>query len=173
MSHKPKTALLVIDVQKGLFEKGTPVYNADQLLDNIAALIDKAHATGAQVFYIQHCDGRDLARNSHGWELHSRLKPTGKDFHLLKEKSNSFEATDLDAKLKSMGIKDLVITGLVTHGCIKNGCLGGLEHGYQVTLVEDAHSSYSAKADQLIQEWNQKLAGEGVLLKPAAEIAFN
>ncbi len=172
MTHKPKTALLVIDVQKGLFEKGPPVYKADQLLDKITALVDQAHAAGVPVFYIQHCDGRDLAKNSHGWELHSRLQPTGKDFHLLKEKSNSFEATDLDAKLKSLGITNLVITGLVTHGCVKNGCLGALERGYQVTLVKDGHSSFSAKADQLIDEWNQKLTAEGVLLKLAEEITF-
>lgn len=172
MEKKIKTALLVIDVQKGLFEKNTPIYHADQLLENILLLVEKAHAAGVPVFYIQHCDERDLARNSRGWELHARLQPTRKDYHLFKEKSNSFEGTDLDAKLTSMGIRRLVITGLVTHGCVKNGCLGGLAHGYSVTLAEDAHSSYSPKAAQFIQEWNAKLAAEGVILKPAAEIVF-
>ena len=36
------TVLLVIDVQKGLFEKTTPIYKAKQLLENINILIDKA-----------------------------------------------------------------------------------------------------------------------------------
>ena len=172
MDTKIKTALLVIDVQKGLFEKGTPIYNADQLLDNINALVDKAHAAGAAVFYIQHCDERDLSRDSHGWELHSRLQPNQKDFYLLKEKSNSFEGTNLDQQLKVLGVENVIVTGLVTHGCVKNGCLGAKEHGYHVTLVGDGHSSFSAKASKLIEEWNEKLTAEGVLVKPAAEISF-
>jgi len=172
MEKKSKTALLVIDVQKGLFEKGTPVYNADQLVDNIRGLVDKAHAAGAAVFFIQHCTEGDLARNSHGWELHARLQPTQKDHYLFKEKSDSFEETDLDEKLKALGIENVVVTGLVTHGCVKNGCLGAKEHGYHVTLVGDGHSSFSAKASKLIEEWNEKLSAEGVLVKPATEISF-
>jgi nicotinamidase-related amidase len=37
-------ALLIIDVQQGLFKK--PTYKADELLHNINALIDRAHRGG-------------------------------------------------------------------------------------------------------------------------------
>jgi nicotinamidase-related amidase len=60
-------ALLVIDVQRGLFEKSTPVYQADELLKNISALVDRAHRAGAAVFYVQHSDQRDLRAGSEGW----------------------------------------------------------------------------------------------------------
>jgi nicotinamidase-related amidase len=172
MSRSAKTALLVIDVQMGLFDKSHPVYQADQLLDNILALVEKAHAAGAPVFYVQHCDQRDLSRDSQGWQLHPRLQPLTEDFFLYKEKSNSFEGTDLNARLKTLGIEALVITGLVTHGCVKNGCMGAKEHGYQVTLAQDAHSNFSPKAAEVIEEWNHKLAAEGVILKPASDITF-
>jgi nicotinamidase-related amidase len=36
-------ALLVIDVQQGLFKKKTPIYKADELLQNIISLVDRAH----------------------------------------------------------------------------------------------------------------------------------
>ena len=173
MGNTAKTALLVIDMQQGLFDKSQPVYKADQLLDNVLLLVEQAHAAGAAVFYIQHCDKRDLAEGSAGWQLHPRLQPVGQDFHLLKEKSNSFEGTDLDEILKSKGVTDLVITGLVTHGCVKNGCLGAKEHGYRVTLVKDGHSSFSNEAAELIDEWNEKLIAEGVEVKEAAKIVFN
>ena len=65
-----KSALLVIDVQKGLFQKNTPIYKADELLDNITALVKKAQAAEVPVFYIQHSDQRDLAFGSEGWQLH-------------------------------------------------------------------------------------------------------
>ncbi len=173
MNKSANTALLVIDVQQGLFGKSQPIYQAEQLLDNILLLVEQAHAAGVPVFYIQHCDKRDLAKGTSGWQLHPRLQPSKNDFYLDKEKSNSFEETKLDEILKSKGITDLIITGLVTHGCVKNGCLGAQEHGYRVTLVQDGHSSFSNKAADLIDEWNEKLAKEGVAVKPAAEVSFN
>jgi len=39
-----KTALLIIDVQRELFEKSTPVYQADQLIAHILDLVDRVHA---------------------------------------------------------------------------------------------------------------------------------
>lgn len=170
-SHK-KTALLVIDVQVGLFEKSHPVHQAGMLLDNILGLVDKAHAAGAPVFYIQHCDQRDLLQGSPTWELHPRLSPRVSDHILFKVKSNSFEGTNLDEILRSLGVQHLVIAGLVTHGCVKNGCLGGKEHGYQVTLAKDAHSNFNPRAADVIDEWNTKLSEEGVLVKPSADITF-
>ena len=74
MTTSKDTALLVIDVQQGLFEKSHPIHKADQLLDNINALVVKAHTAGVPVFYVQHEDARDLAHGSKGWQLHPRLQ---------------------------------------------------------------------------------------------------
>jgi nicotinamidase-related amidase len=173
MSNQSDTALLVIDVQQGLFRKNHPIHQSGQLLDNIIDLVEKAHAAGVPVLYVQHEGPNDLVRGSEGWQLHPRLHPEERDFHLLKQKSNCFEGTDLDDMLKEMGVSRLVITGLVTHGCVKNACLGAQELGYSVILVEDAHSNFSAKAAELITEWNEKLRLEGIALKPAAKITFS
>jgi nicotinamidase-related amidase len=170
--NRKKQALLVIDVQQGLFGKSHPIYKADDLLNNIISLVDKAHQAGVPVYYIQHSDQRDLVQGSDGWKLHPRLQPMEKDNFLSKQKSNSFEGTNMDERLKAKGVDNLVITGLVTHGCVKNGCLGAKELGYRVTLAQDAHSSYSAKAAELITEWNEKLRLEGVELMPAVDITF-
>jgi nicotinamidase-related amidase len=172
MENSNHTALLIIDVQQGLFQKSHPIYGSGQLLDNLLALVDKAHAAAVPVFYIQHDGPNDLVHGSEGWRLHPRLHPTPEDYHLFKQKSNSFEDTDLDERLRSMGIDTLVIAGLVTHGCVKNGCLGAKKLGYNVTLVEDTHSNFSAKAAVIIREWNEKLRLENITLKPAAGIVF-
>ncbi len=162
----------MIDVQQSLFEKSHPIHQADQLLDNINALVGKAHAAGVPVFYVQHEDARDLTHGSKGWQLHPRLHPVDGDCFLYKQKSNSFEETDLDQRLKALGVTRVVISGMVTHGCVKNGCLGAKELGYRVTLAKDSHSNYSAKAAELIDEWNEKLGQTGIELLPAAEIQF-
>ena len=169
---KSNKALLVIDVQQGLFHKSHPIYKAGELLSNIISLVERAHQAGVPVFYIQHADSGDLALGTEGWKLHLRLQPQPEDILLSKQKSNSFEGTNLDEILKSKDIDRLVITGLVTHGCVKNGCLGAKQLGYKVTLVGDAHSNYSARAAELIEEWNRKLSLEGVELKPSSEITF-
>jgi nicotinamidase-related amidase len=170
--NQNNTALLVIDVQQGLFRKSTPIYKADELLENINLLVDRAHGAGAPVFYIQHSDNRTLVKGSQDWQLHRGLQPQRMDSIIHKQHGNAFEDTNLDTLLKSKNITHLVIAGLVTHGCVKATCLGARQLGYNVILVTDGHSSYSKDAGRLIEEWNQKLGAQNCELKAASEIAF-
>lgn len=48
------TALLLIDVQRGMFNKKIPAYKGREVLGNINALIEKAHVAGAPLFVVQH-----------------------------------------------------------------------------------------------------------------------
>ncbi len=173
MEVSNNTALLVIDVQQGLFQKSTPLYKAGELLEKINSLVDRAHQAGVAVFYIQHSDKLALIKGSPEWQFHKQLQPLRHDFIVHKQHGNAFEETKLDEMLKSRDITNLVVTGLVTHGCVKATCLGARKLGYQVTLVKDAHSSYSQKAAQLIEEWHTKLAQESVALTSAADINFS
>lgn len=161
-------ALLVIDVQQGLFRKSTPIYRAEPLLNTIATLIDRAHAAGALVVYIQHASAKVLPFGSADWQLHPRLHPGEGDLVVHKHHGNAFEDTSLHAELAGRGVGRVVVTGLVTHGCVKATCLGGLELGYEVVLAEDGHSSYSKDAARLIEEWNRKLGAAGAQVVPAS-----
>ena len=165
-------ALFVIDVQQGLFNKSTPIYKAEELLDNINLLVDRAHQDGVPVFYIQHFEPRTLIKGSQDWQLHPRLQPQTRDNIIHKEHGNAFEETSLDEVLHSQNITSLVVTGLVTHGCVKATCIGALQLGYRVILVKDGHSSYSQQAAQIIDKWNEKLSEQQVEVKTASEIEF-
>ena len=170
--HGQATALLVIDVQHGLFRKSTPIYRAEPLLNTIATLIDRAHAAGALVVYIQHASDKVLPFGSADWQLHPRLHPGEGDLVVHKQHGNAFEDTPLHAALVERGVGRVIVTGLVTHGCVKATCLGALALGYTVTLAADGHSSYSKDAAQLIEEWNRKLGEAGASVAPASQIAF-
>lgn len=172
-AQQEHTALLVIDVQQGMFGKSIPVYQAEQLLQNINLLIDQAHAAGVSVIFVQHCDNRALVKGSPDWQLHQELHFLGEDAVVLKEHGNAFEKTGLDEELKGRRITTVVVTGLVTHGCVKNSCLGALALGYKVVLAADGHSSFSKDAAGLIEEWNGKLGEQDVRVVPAVEIVFN
>lgn len=167
-----KFALLIIDVQQGLFTKSTPIYQADSLFQSIHMLVNEAHQSNTLVVYIQHNDEKNLIKHSPGWQLHPKLQPEPQDLHVFKEHGNAFEETNLRELLAAENIGSIVIAGLVTHGCVKNTCLGGLEEGYQVILAGDAHSSFSKDASTLISKWNMQLAQKGVLVRKAAEINF-
>jgi nicotinamidase-related amidase len=165
-------ALLVIDVQKGLFKKTIPIFKADNFLKNINFLVDKAHENDVPVIYIQHSNDTILVYGSDDWHFHSDIKPTDKDFLIHKKHGNAFEETLLGELLQSKSVNSLVITGLVTHGCVKATTIGALDLGYKVILVEDGHSSYSKDAADLIEKWNQKLSENGVFVKSAEGIKF-
>jgi nicotinamidase-related amidase len=166
------TALLVIDVQRELFAGSTPIYQAEALLANINLLVERAHAAGAPVVYIQHSSPKHLLLESDGWQLHPALRPTDIDLMVRKTEGNSFEQTTLDADLKERGVMQVVVTGLVTHGCVKATCLGALELGYKAILVSDAHSSRSKDAARLIEEWNEKLGKAGATVVCARDVVF-
>lgn len=168
-----RTALLVIDVQLGLFQKSTPIYRANQLIHNINTLVEQARRCGVTVIYIQHSDSHSLEKGSAGWQLHPGLHPLESDPIVHKLHGNAFEDTRLAEILHENKIGQLVATGLVTHGCVKATCLGGRELGYPVTLVTDAHSNFSQDAAAMIEKWHARLAEAGVTLLPTDQINFS
>jgi nicotinamidase-related amidase len=162
------SALLVIDMQKGLFKKKIPIYRDRELLNNINALIDSFHSSGKPVFFIQHI-GVGLIEGTQNWQLHDELKHK-QGYFLQKRQGSAFKDTILKEELGRLGIKCVVVTGLVTHGCVKAACIDGKKLGYEVVLIADGHSSYNENAGSLINEWNGKLAGEGIEVIPAGEL---
>ncbi|MCU0486879.1 MAG: cysteine hydrolase [Anaerolineales bacterium] len=168
----PNTALLVIDVQRGLFNKNTPIYQAEQLLKNIHILVRRAHEAEAPVVYVQHSAQKHLVLGSNDWKLHPKLSPLPEDLRVEKLHGNAFEATPLMEELEAWEMGQVVVCGLVTNGCVKATTLGALELGYRVVLAGDAHSSYSKDAAKLIEEWNARLAEAGAEVRLTAEIDF-
>lgn len=168
-----RTALLVIDVQLGLFTKPIPIYRSNELLQVIGSLVDRAHMAKALVAYIQHENKHSLPRDSDAWQLHPTLQPIKGDIVIAKQSSNAFFGTPLHSELISRDINRVVVTGLVTHGCVKATCTGAKELGYDVVLVSDGHSSFHEKAADLITEWNDKLSSNGIVdLRRACDVVF-
>jgi len=167
-----RAALLVIDVQNGLFRASTRVFNEKQFLENVNALITRAHAAGAPVFMIQHSADRFLVEGTDDWLVQPDVVRDQREIPVHKKHGDSFEGTDLGEHLARLGIRHVVVSGMVTHGCVKNTVLGALKRGYQVTLVKDAHTSYSKDAAQFVREWNEKLEQKGAGLRAASEVVF-
>jgi nicotinamidase-related amidase len=166
-----RTTLLIIDVQKGLFTKKIPVYQAEAMLTNICHLAAQAHQADVPVIYVQHTNST-MPENTDDWQLHPRLQPLNSDLFIHKQRGSAFEQTELHEILSSLGVREIVVTGLVSHGCINAACLDGIKLGYRVTLVSDGHSNFHQKPAKIIKETHEKLKEVGVALKATCEIQF-
>lgn len=167
-----RAALLVIDLQRGLFQRPTPVYEQDSLLRNIRGLVVAAHTAAVPVVFVQHSN-KMLVAGTESWELHPSLEPRDDDLRIHKTHGDAFEATDLDSLLRERSVGTVYVTGLVSEGCVRATCLGLAKRGYRAVLVSDAHSSFHRDAANRVQEWNEKLAAELDAVVPAREVDFD
>lgn len=165
-----KSALVVVDVQKGFFKKKNWVFNEDILLENINYLIEKARERDIPIIFVRHTNEGQLVENTDSWQVNPLLKAVEGDIYFNKKHSGMFEEKHIVKGLEKLEVKNLVITGLVTHGCVKAACLGAKAAGYQVILAADAHSSFNKEAGKLIEEWNVKLEEQGIRVIPTRDI---
>jgi len=168
-----KTALLIIDVQRALFTRPTPVYEDSRMIEIIKGLVDLAHLYHYPVIYIQHSNQSILKEGTDGYKLHPALKPSAEDFHVRKKHGNAFQDTTLRSILESRGLENLIVTGMVTQGCVRATSLGGLQLGYRMFLVKGGHSNYNEDAPKIIAAHEEELVKTGVKLVTVDELAFS
>jgi nicotinamidase-related amidase len=155
-------AILVIDVQNGLFAAPRPVYDGAAVVRRIRGLTDRAHDANVPVVYVQDKDVGPLG--SAEWQLHSGLAPRPDDLVLQKAYADSFYQTALQAELAARGIRQLVIVGCKTDACVEMTCRRAVSLGYDVTLVSDGHTTSDNQfmiAPQSIAYYNRDLDGFG------------
>ncbi|WP_127552836.1 cysteine hydrolase family protein [Actinoplanes sp. OR16] len=138
LTDRPNTALLVIDVQKGVVA-GAP--RRDEVIANINTLLERARAEDVPVIWVQHSDGDGLAKGSEDWEFVPELKRNDAEPLVHKIYGDSFEATELEELLAARKVGRLVVTGAQSDACIRSTIHGGFVRGYDVTLVSDAHTT--------------------------------
>jgi nicotinamidase-related amidase len=142
LSDRPNTALMVIDVQKGVV---ADAYQRDAVVANIGTLVDKAREEGVLIVWVQHSD-RQLEKGSDAWEYVPELTRQESEPLVHKTFGDAFEDTDLEEVLAKAGVGRLVVTGAQTDACIRSTIHGAFVRGYDVTLVGDAHTTEDQSA---------------------------
>lgn len=170
-----KTALLIIDAQMAMFVENDPVYQSEALLEKLCQLITRARKAGVPVIYVQHNTGQggDLAYGSPAWQIHPAVAPFPGEVVVHKRHPDSFQETTLQSELEEKGIKRLIIAGMQTEFCIDTTCRRAYSLGYEVILVEDAHSTWNnnvLQAPQIIAHHNLVLGDWFSKLLPADKI---
>ena len=137
LPDRPNTALMVIDVQKGVVAEA---HQRDAVVANIGTLVDTARKEGVPVVWVQH-SGEQLEKGSEAWEYVPELARQESEPLVRKTFGDSFEGTDLEEVLARAGVGRLVVTGAQTDACIRSTIHGAFVRGYDVTLVGDAHTT--------------------------------
>ena len=161
-----KRALLVIDVQRAVFEGKDPVYRAEDLIEKINALIAKFRSASLPVFFIKHQSSGLYKQNTDGWQFHPGLDYREGDTVISKREGNSFTGTDLDKRLKDGAVGELVVCGLLSQLCVQRTLLGSLELGYKAILVSDAHGNSATDPLAQIAKVHRTIVKAGVTLLP-------
>jgi nicotinamidase-related amidase len=140
------TALVIIDVQQGMFAAPLRPYRPDELLVTIRALQDRARAANIPVLHVQHAGGtgEPLARGTSGFAIHPQVSPRAGEEVVVKDRCDAFLGTGLDARLRALGVGRLVIAGMQTEYCVDTTTRAAFAHGYKVTLAADAHSTFDS-----------------------------
>lgn len=170
------TALLLIDVQVNMFAEGSSVYEGEKILRTIGQMIVQARAAKAPVIYVQNngSKGDPDMSGTPGWEIHPAVTPKKGELIIQKRTPDSFFNTKLQNELKSRHIHHLIVAGMQTEFCVNATCRKACEFGYDVTLVQDAHSTYDGgglNAAQVIAQYNEELR-EKINVKEAKDITF-
>lgn len=141
IKHPAQCALIVVDMQVGLFAGQPPRHDADGTIARINELARATRRNGLVVF-IQHTDSADgLAPGSAEWALLPTLDRAPTDIVLEKSACDSFLETDLETTLRSRGIDELIITGCATDFCVDTSIRTAGALGFDVVAPSDAHTT--------------------------------
>ena len=138
-----KGALLVVDVQVGVMAEA---WDAARVTANVARAVERARAQGVPVLWVQHAD-EQLVHGSPQWQWVPELVPADGELRVHKHFNSSFEQTTLEAHLSELGVAQIVLAGAASNWCIRATAYAALERGYDLTLVEDAHTTDTMKLD--------------------------
>jgi nicotinamidase-related amidase len=137
LRNRPNTALLVIDVQNGVVESA---HERDEIVANVAGLVDRARHELVPVVWVQHGD-ENLPNGSDRWRIVPELSPDEAEPRIEKSYGDAFEDTTLESVLAELEVGRLVVVGAQTDACIRSTLHGALTRGYDATLVSDAHTT--------------------------------
>jgi nicotinamidase-related amidase len=154
----PGTAILLIDVINDLAFPGSEalVRQAGPMAERLARLKSRATRAGVPAIYVNdnfgqwrsdfrqtvaHC----TAATAPGRQVSRRLRPTARDYFVLKPKHSGFYDTTLDTLLDSLGTRRVIVTGIAGNICVLFTANDAYMRGLRILAPEDCIVSNTAE----------------------------
>jgi nicotinamidase-related amidase len=157
------TALVLIDLQRGIVGRQTAPHTAAQVVERAQRLAARCREVGATVVLVRvayAADGRDRLTqkvDAAPWsaavapdfsEIVPELGPKPGDVVVTKRQWGAFYGTELDLVLRRRGVRTLVLGGISTNFGVESTARDAWERGYELVFAEDAMSAMAAEAHQ-------------------------
>ncbi|VVO48336.1 cysteine hydrolase family protein [Pseudomonas fluorescens] len=171
-------ALLIIDMQVGLFHGPEKPHKGEPVLANIQHLIKKARQQNVPIYAVRHTgsQGSPVAAGSPFWQLLPALElDADTDIIFNKSRPNAFLGTKLAQQLNSRKIEDLYLVGMKTQFCIDATCRAAADLGFKPVVVADAHTCMDTPvlpAQAIIEHHNATLGVGFARLIDSADVTF-
>lgn len=160
---KLRTALVVIDLQKGIASFPSAPHDANSVVSNAARLADKFRENKMPVFLV-HVMASDTDRlkpiadepmqmrgpPSKDWgEFMPEMGPKEGDIIITKKQWGAFYGTELELQLRRRRMDMIVLCGISTNYGVESTARLAYEFGYEQIFAEDAMAGRSAEAHSL------------------------
>jgi nicotinamidase/pyrazinamidase len=151
-------ALIVVDVQRDFCPGGAlAVKDGDEVVPRINNVIDAFGRQRLPVFFTRDWHPRNhisFKKQGGPWPPHCVQGTPGAEFHPslkvpldvviiskgndpAREAYSGFQGTDLESRLKSLGVREVFVAGLATDYCVKESASDARRAGFEVTIIED------------------------------------
>ena len=160
----PKSsALVVIDLQRGIVARPTGPHSAADVVARASRLADAFRSAGATVVLVNvafSVDRRDLLQPPVDspnpphtpppeWsQIVDELHPRDGDLRITKHQWGAFYGTELDLQLRRRGVRTIVLCGIATNFGVESTARDAWERNYAIVFAEDAMAGMSAEAHQ-------------------------
>lgn len=158
-----KQLLLIIDAQQALIDGNQEtgqIFSKEKLIITINKVINKAIAATVPVIFVRDLDVAE--GQGDGFQIHNEITVPTEAKIFDKSATNSFYGTGLLEHLTTQHIEHIVMMGCETQHCIDSAVRTATISGFDVTLVEDGHSTLGnavLSSEQIIQHHNTTLHG--------------
>jgi nicotinamidase-related amidase len=150
----PHTALLVMDMQKGIVTRFAQTNDA---LTPVRSAIDAAHAAAIPVIYVvvgfrpghpeisprnktfsvARLRQSPLSAAMTSMEVHPAIAPQPTDIVVTKHRVSAFSGSDLEMILRAQELSHLVLCGIATSGVVLSTLREAADKDYQLTVLAD------------------------------------
>lgn len=156
-----KSALVVIDVQKGIaaLDRKLEPNSASEVIANVSKLVGKFRELDKPVFlvHVTSVDGKDMLhpvldqppqwgtgpRPPNFADFVDEIAPTQRDIVIAKRQWGAFYGTELDLQLRRRKVETIVLCGVSTNFGVETTARDAYQRGYNQVFATDAMAAGS------------------------------
>ena len=156
------TALLVIDMSLDFLADGAPFETQEgrQMMPKLIKLIRRCREIELPIIYINHVhhpgakdmgtlgkrfptirQGKALRAGSEGVQIWPEIAPQAGDIVMGKIRQSGFMYTRLEATLKELEVKNILVAGVATGACVECTARDAVARDYSVIVLSDVTSA--------------------------------